>query len=193
ARSSCAALTEYSLVTIIMQVTSAEVRMPQPNEIAGQSRLYLEDLAVGRRFTSATHVIDAAQIKAFAREFDPQPFHLDDETAKGTLFAGLAASGWHTAAITMRLLVESGLPLAGGIIGAGGEINWPKPTRPGDVLRVVSEIEQVTPSRSRPDRGTVRVRSETRNQRDEVVQVLIANLIVPRRATSQVRSELAAG
>jgi acyl dehydratase len=105
----------------------------------------------------------------------------------------LAASGWHTAAITMRLLVESGLPLVGGIIGAGGEISWPKPTRPGDVLRVVSEIEQVTPSRSRVDRGTVRVRSETRNQRDEVVQVLIANLIVPRRATSQVRGELAAG
>src|SRR5262249_22821956 len=122
-----------------------------------------------------------------------QPFHLDNETAKGTLFAGLAASGWHTAAITMRLLVESGLPLAGGIIGAGGEINWPKPTRPGDVLRVVSEIEQVTPSRSRPDRGTVRVRSETRNQRDEVVQVLIANLIVPRRASSHAGGELAAG
>ena len=93
----------------------------------------------------------------------------------------------------MRLLVESGLPLAGGIIGAGGEINWPKPTRPGDVLHVVSEIEQVTPSRSRPDRGTVRVRSETRNQRDEVVQVLIANLIVPRRASSPARGELAAG
>jgi acyl dehydratase len=167
--------------------------MPQPHEIAGQSRLFLEDLTVGRRFTSAAHVIDAAQIKAFAGQFDPQPFHLDDEKAKGTLFAGLAASGWHTAAITMRLLVESGLPLAGGIIGAGGEISWPRPTRPGDVLRVVSEIEQVTPSRSRGDRGTVRVRSETRNQRDEVVQVLIANLIVPRRATSQVRGELAAG
>jgi acyl dehydratase len=167
--------------------------VPEPQELGGESRLYLEDLAVGRRFASATHVIDAAQIKAFARQFDPQPFHLDDERAKGTLFAGLAASGWHTAAITMRLLVESGLPLAGGIIGAGGEISWPKPTRPGDVLRVVSEIEQVTPSRSRADRGTVRVRSETRNQRDEVVQVLIANLIVPRRATSQVPGELAAG
>jgi len=167
--------------------------VPELLEIEGQNRLYLEDLAVGRRFSSARHVIDAAQIKAFAGQFDPQPFHLDEETAKGTLFAGLAASGWHTAAITMRLLVESGLPLAGGIIGAGGEINWPKPTRPGDVLRVVSEIEQVTPSRSRPDRGTVRVRSETRNQRDEVVQVLIANLIVPRRAGSHARGELAAG
>jgi acyl dehydratase len=146
----------------------------EPQEFGGKRCLYLDDLAVGRRFTSATHVIDAAQIKAFAAQFDPQPFHLDDEKAKGTLFAGLAASGWHTAAITMRLLVETGLPLAGGIIGAGGEIRWPKPTRPGDVLRVVSEIEAVTPSRSRGDRGTVRVRSETRNQRDEVVQVLIA-------------------
>jgi acyl dehydratase len=165
--------------------------MPEPQELG--TRLYLEDLAVGRRFTSATHVIDVAQIKAFAGQFDPQPFHLDDERAKGTLFAGLAASGWHTAAITMRLLVESGLPLAGGIIGAGGEVSWPRPTRPGDVLRVVSEIEQVTPSRSRADRGTVRVRSETRNQRDEVVQVLIANLIVPRRAASRVPGELAAG
>src|SRR5712664_652134 len=167
-----------------MQVTiePREVPMPQPNEIAGQSRLYLEDLAVGRRFTSATHVIDAAQIKAFAGQFDPQPFHLDDETAKSTLFAGLAASGWHTAAITMKLLVESGLPLGGGIIGAGGEISWPKPTRPGDVLAVFSEIEEVTPSRSRPDRGMIRVRSETRNQHSEIVQVLVAKLVVPRRS-----------
>src|SRR5258707_1530991 len=102
-----------------MQVTiePREVPMPQLNEIAGQSRLYLEDLAVGRRFTSATHVIDAAQIKAFAGQFDPQPFHLDDETAKSTLFAGLAASGWPTPPITLRLPVQNGLPLAGGIIG----------------------------------------------------------------------------
>src|SRR5262249_50638568 len=116
-----------------------------------------------------------------------------EETAKGTLFAGLAASGWHTAAITMRLLVESGLPLAGGIIGAGGGGSWPRPTRPGGGLRVVGGNQQGTPTRSGADRGTVRVRSETRNQRDEVVQVLIANLIVPRRATSQVLGELAAG
>src|SRR5258708_3861166 len=131
-----------------MQVTiePREVPMPQLNEIAGQSRLYLEDLAVGRRFTSATHVIDAAQIKAFAGQFDPQPFHLDDETAKSTLFAGLAASGWHTAAITMRLLVESGLPVAGALMRAGGAIHWPKPTRPGSDPRCLSEIEQVTPS-----------------------------------------------
>jgi acyl dehydratase len=145
-------------------------------------RLYLDDLRVGQRFTSATHAVDAAQITAYARQFDPQPFHLDEEAAKATLFGGLAASGWHTMAMTMRLLVEAGLPLAGGIIGAGAEIAWPQPTRPGDVLRVVSEIEEITPSRSRPDRGMVRVRSETRNQRDEVVQVLTSKLIVPRRA-----------
>ena len=139
---------------------------------------------VGQRFTSGTHAVDAAQIKAFAAQYDPQPFHLDDDAAKETLFAGLAASGWHTAAITMRLLVESGLPIAGGIIGAGGEVSWPRPTRPGDVLHVVSEIEEVTPSRSRPDRGMVTVRSETRNQRDEVVQVLTSRLVVPRRVAA---------
>src|SRR5262249_50523708 len=125
--------------------------------------LFLDDLAVGQRFSSASHTIDDAQIKAFAAQFDPQPFHLDRQTAKTTLFGGLAASGWHTAAITMKLLVESGLPLRGGIIGTGGEISWPKPTRPGDTLHVLSEIEEVIPSRSRPDRGTIRVRSETRN------------------------------
>jgi acyl dehydratase len=156
-----------------------------------QDRLYLDDLAVGRRFTSATHLVDEAQIKAYAAQFDPQPFHLDDAAAKETLFGGLAASGWHTAAITMRLLVETGLPLMGGIVGAGGEINWPRPTRPGDVLHVESEIEEVTPSRSRPDRGTVKVRSETRNQRGEVVQVLTAKLIVPRRVAAASRSEAA--
>jgi acyl dehydratase len=158
--------------------------MPNPGE--PDARLYLDDLRVGQRFTSGVHAIDAVQIKAFAAQFDPQPFHLDDEAAKGTLFGGLAASGWHTMAITMRLLVETGLPLMGGIIGAGGEIGWPQPTRPGDVLHVVSEIEEVAPSRSRPDRGMVKVRSETRNQRDEVVQVLIAKLIVPRRASAGV-------
>jgi len=144
-------------------------------------RVYLEDLYVGRRFTSGTHTIDEVEIKTFARQFDPQPFHLDDDAARATLLGGLAASGWHTAAITMRLLVESGLPLAGGIIGAGGEIAWPKPTRPGDTLRVESEVLEVAPSRSRPDRGMATVRSVTRNQKDEAVQELKAKLIVPRR------------
>ena len=152
--------------------------MAEPDQ---RERLYLDDFQVGQRFASGTHLIDTAQIKAFARQFDPQPFHLDEEAAKGSLFGGLVASGWHTAAVTMRLLVESGMPVAGGLIGMGGEMSWPRPTRPGDVLHVVSEIMEVTPSRSRADRGTVRMHSETRNQRDEVVQILDAKLLVPRR------------
>jgi acyl dehydratase len=144
--------------------------------------LYLEDLRVGQRFSSGAHALDEAQIKAFAGQFDPQPFHLDDATAKDTFFAGLAASGWHTAAITMRLLVDGGAPFAGGIVGAGGEISWPQPTRPGDILQVESEIVAVTPSRSRPDRGIVTMRSETCNQRGETVQILTAKLVVPRRS-----------
>ncbi len=147
----------------------------------GSGRLYLEDFHVGQRFTSATHRMETEEIKAFARQFDPQPFHLDEAAANRSIFGGLVASGWHTAAVSMRLQVESGLPVAGGMIGIGGEMSWPQPTRPGDVLCVVSEIKEVTPSRSRPDRGTVRVRSETRNQRDEVVQILDAKLLVPRR------------
>jgi acyl dehydratase len=156
--------------------------MAEPDDRDRDGHLYLEDFHVGQRFTSATHVMDAEEIKAFARRFDPQPFHLDEAAAKETFFGGLVASGWHTAAVTMRLQVESGLPIAGGMIGIGGEMSWPRPTRPGDILRVVSEILEVTPSRSRPDRGTVRARSETRNQRDEVVQILDARLLVPRRA-----------
>jgi acyl dehydratase len=150
-------------------------------ELSSDDRLYLDDLHIGQRFTSATHVVDEEQIKAFARQFDPQPFHLDNEAAKDTLFSGLAASGWHTAAITMRLLVEGGLPIAGGIVGVGGELNWPNPTRPGDTLRIESEVLDIRPSRSRPGQGVATVRSLTRNQRNEVVQSLTAKLIVPRR------------
>jgi acyl dehydratase len=148
-------------------------------------RFYLDDLHVGQRFTSASHTIGEAEIKAFAREFDPQPFHLDHEAAKGTLFGGLAASGWQTAAISMRLLVDSGLPLEGGIIGTGGELNWLKPVRPGDTLTVVSEILEITPSGSRPDRGSIRVRLETRNQHGEVVQSFTPRLVMPRRASAE--------
>jgi acyl dehydratase len=146
-------------------------------------RLYLEDLQVGQRFTSGTHALDVAQITSFARQFDPQPFHLDEAAAAASLFRGLAASGWHTAAITMRLLNDGGLPIAGGLIGVGGEIEWPQPTRPGDVLQVESEILAVAPSRSRPDRGMATMRSETRNQRGEVLQILTAKLVVPRRVS----------
>jgi acyl dehydratase len=151
-------------------------------EFSGGNQLYLDDPQIGQRFTSRAYIVDEEQIKAFARQFDPQPFHLDNEAAKNSRFLGLAASGWHTASITMRLLVEGGLPLAGGVIGAGGELDWPNPTRPGDMLQVESEILDVRPSRSKPDRGIVTVRSLTRNQRNEVVQRLTAKLIVPRRA-----------
>ncbi len=149
-----------------------------------RERLYLDDLYVGQRFTSATHTIDEAQITAFAVQFDPQPFHTDEKSAEDTFFKGLAASGWHTASITMRLNVESGLPLAGGIIGAGGEINWPAPTRPGDTLHVESEVVEITPSRSRPDRGIAVILSRTINQRGEVLQTLKAKLVVPRKVSS---------
>lgn len=143
--------------------------------------LDLDDLHVGQRFTSGTHALDERQITAFASEFDPQPFHVDPVAAKGNLFGGLAASGWHTAAITMRLNVRGGLPIAGGIVGMSGEIAWPKPTRPGDVLHVESEVVEVTPSRSQPDRGVVTIRSETRNDKGDLVQICTMKLFVPRR------------
>lgn len=160
----------------------ASVTSNETGRAAAAELLYLDDLRPGQRFSSATHALDAAQIKAFAAQFDPQAFHLDDEAARASLFGGLAASGWHTAAITMRLIVCGGVPLAGGVVGAGGELSWPRPTRPGDVLQVESEIIEITPSRSKPDRGMVTIRCETRNQRGEVVQVLTAKLVVPRRA-----------
>jgi acyl dehydratase len=142
--------------------------------------LYLDDLTPGMVFTSATQTLDEAAIKRFAGEFDPQPFHLDEAAAERTIFGGLAASGWHTASVSMRLLVAS-LPLAGGIIGASGELAWPKPVRPGDVLHVVTEVLEVTPSRTKPDRGMGMIRSETRNQHGEVVQVFTSKVVLFRR------------
>jgi acyl dehydratase len=141
---------------------------------------YFDDLQVGMRFETGTHTMTEDQIKEFAAKFDPQPFHLDDGLARASLFGGLAASGWHTAAITMRLLVDMGIP-AGGLIGTGCELSWPRPTRPGDTLRVMSEVMDVVPSRSRNDRGTVVMRSETRNQNDEVVQQLTAKMVAFKR------------
>ncbi len=154
----------------------------QPN---AAPRLWFEDLHVGQCFVTEAHALDAAQIVAFAQVFDPQPFHLDDAQAQETLFGGLAASGWHTAAITMRLLVSSGPNFAGGIIGSGGKLTWSQPVRADDVLRVVVEILELTPSRSRPERGTVVIRVETRNQRDEIVQVFTPKLVVPRRLSGE--------
>jgi acyl dehydratase len=155
-----------------------ETSMDPSRQVSG---LYLEDLHLGQRFESGSHTLTAAEIKAFAAEFDPQAFHLDEAAAADTLFKGLAASGWHTAAITMRLNVESGLPLAGGVIGAGGDLTWPAPVRPGDTLHVESEVVELRPSQSRPDRGLATVVSRTLNQRGEAVQILKARLVVSRR------------
>jgi len=143
---------------------------------------YLEDFEPGQQFGSGSVTVDAEQIKAFAKQFDPQPFHLDDDAARASFFQGLAASGWHTAALTMRLLVEGELSVAGGIVGAGAdEFRWPRPVRPGDTLTVRSEVLEVRPSKSRPEQGLVKVRSTTLNQKGEPVQVFVANLVVPRR------------
>ncbi|MER2507905.1 MaoC family dehydratase [Amaricoccus sp.] len=148
--------------------------------------LYLEDFHEGQRFSTGSATLDAAAIKGFAAEFDPQPFHLDEAAAESSFFQGLAASGWHTAALTMRLLVGGGamgdgLPVAGGLIGGGLDLRWPRPTRPGDTLRVDCVVAKVAPSRSRPERGMVTMRCETLNQNDEVAQVMVTNLVVPRR------------
>jgi acyl dehydratase len=132
---------------------------------------------VGQKFTSGEHRVDEEQIKAFAAEFDPQPFHLDAAAAQASIFGGLAASGWHTAAITMRLMVKGGVPLAAGIIGLGGEIAWPRPTRAGDVLRVESEILEIVPSRSKPNQAIVKIRNTTVNQAGEPVQVFTAKTL----------------
>jgi len=146
--------------------------------------LYWEDLKDSGTVEMGSHTFTEEEIVAFARQFDPQPFHLDDESAKATLFGGLAASGWHTAAITMHLLVTGGAPLAGGIIGAGvDELRWPKPVRPGDRLRIESEVVEVRPSKSRPSQGLVKMHTTTLNQNGEPVQILLANLLVPRRPT----------
>lgn len=157
--------------------------MANPTQLSGKELLYFDDLHVGQRFVGGTQQMGEDEIKTFAKQFDPQPFHVDSEAAQGTFFEGLVASGWHTAAVSMRLLVDS-VPIAGGLIGAGAEITWPKPTRPGDVLHVESEIVELRPSRSRPERGLATIRSETRNQLGEIVQIFSAKLIVPRRTST---------
>ena len=143
-------------------------------------QLYLEDLHVGQSWVSEPHTIDAEQIKRFAADYDPQPFHLDEAAANNSLFKGLAASGWHTAALTMRMLVES-VPLAEGLVGAELELAWPKPTRPGMTLRVFSEIAEIWPSRSKPDMAIVTMRNETRDQDGEVLQLFTVKMPVFKR------------
>ncbi|ODV44421.1 dehydratase [Cupriavidus sp. UYMMa02A] len=147
-------------------------------------------MAPGQKYGSGQLLVDADRIRAFAAEFDPQPFHLDAEAARGTLFRGLAASGWHTAALTMRLLVDGEFRPAGGIIGAGfDELRWPKPVRPGDALHLESEILEVRTSKSRPEQGIVKVKTTTFNQDGEPVQVSIGNLVVQRRPAAAGEAE----
>jgi acyl dehydratase len=143
--------------------------------------LYFEDLAVGQKFTTATRRVEAEEIVEFAAKYDPQPFHLDAEAAKASLFGGLAASGWHSAAMMMRLIVDSEFRPAGGIVGGGGELTWLKPVRPGDTLRVESEIIELRESRSRPRQGLVKVRLTMFNQHGEAVQTFVPTLLVDRR------------
>lgn len=146
---------------------------------------YFEDLQPGQVFPGGRHIVTLAEILAFAGQFDPQPFHLDPEAAKHTLFGELVASGWHTMAITMRLIVDGESHIAGGYIGLGVEaLQWPNPTRPGDSLRAESEVLEITPSRTKADRGTARIRTTTFNQRDEPVLIVTARLVVPRRTAT---------
>ena len=148
------------------------------------TKRFLEDFAVGQTFGSGQVRIDKQSIMKFANEFDPQPIHLDEEAARDSFFQGLAASGWHTAAATMRLLVEGDLKPAGGIIGTGfDEFRWPRPVRPGDELHVESQVLDVRRLKSRPEHGLIKVRTTTLNQHGEAVQVMISNLLVPRRPT----------
>jgi acyl dehydratase len=145
---------------------------------------YLEDFAAGQIYVSGRITVEEEHIKTFAAQFDPQPFHLDEHSARRSIFGGLAASGWHTAALTMRLLVESDFKPVGGIVGAGfDEFRWPVPVRPGDELHVEGEVLEVRPSKSRPHQGLLKVRTTTKNQKDEAVQVSVGTLVVPRRPT----------
>lgn len=146
-----------------------------------QDNVYLEDLAVGQTFSNGPVLLTAADIKAFAVQFDPQPFHLDEAAAEASLFGRLAASGWHTAALTMRLMVTGGPRLGWGYVGAGGEVTWPRPAYAGDQLTLHAEILEITPSRSKPDRGIARVRLVMKNQHGQVVQDMVARVLVPRR------------
>jgi acyl dehydratase len=146
-----------------------------------KEQLYLDDLVIGQTFQSDPFEVTSEAITKFARDFDPQPFHLSEATAINTFFGGLAASGWHTAAMTMRLLVES-VPLAGGVIGAGmDEIQWPKPVRPGDLLRTRTEVTDLRPSKSNSRRGIGKFKTTTLNQNGETVQIVVANLVLQRR------------
>ncbi len=144
--------------------------------------IFLEDLSVGQRFTAGPVEVTAEAIKGFAAEYDPQPFHLDEAAAEAhPIFGGLAASGWHTAAMAMKMTVQALGHFGWGVVGGGGDLQWVRPVRPGDTLRLVAEVQEIAPSKSKPDRGNVLVRNAVLNQRDEEVQVFTVRLLVPRR------------
>ena len=141
---------------------------------------YYDDIQVGDRFESQSYKMTIGEIRDFANKFDPQPFHLDEEAARASIFGGLVASGWHTAAVTMRLLISSN-PFAGGLVGSAVEVRWERPTRPGDDISVFTEVIERRPHRSRTDRGVVVIRAETRNSDGEVLQSLISRFLIERR------------
>jgi acyl dehydratase len=147
------------------------------------SERYFEDFAVGEVLKPSGRVqVDKDEIVAFARQYDPQPFHLDEAAARQSIFGRLVASGWHTAAMTMSLIARSEYRAAGGTVGLGFEsLRWPIPVLPGDELRIESEVLETRPSKSRPDRGLIKMRTRTLNQNGEVVQEIVANAMVPRR------------
>jgi len=152
------------------------------NGTHSEGRLFYEDLRVGYRFSgTARWTVSEAEIKAFAAQFDPQPFHLNADAGRETVFGGLVASGWHTAALMMRLILEGGPAMAGGTVGLGADLSWLKAVRPGDTLSVGGEVVEAIPSRTRTDRGRIVMRIETRNQSGEVVQTCLSRLLVPRR------------
>lgn len=159
----------------------------QQYESAASGPLYLEDMQVGRHFNTGSVALEEAKMVAFAREFDPQPMHTDPEAAARSIFGGLIGSGWYTAALTMRLVIGGEMkPDERGRVGLGIELlRWPTPSRPGDVLTAVTEVLEARPSASRPDRGIVKLRTITYNQRREVMQELVANVLVPRRPVAE--------
>ena len=150
-------------------------------------RLYFEDLMVGSQHPCGDILVTDTEALAFAARYDPQPFHLDAEAGRRSVFGGLAASGWLTAALTMRLMVTGGLDLGDGAVGLGiDSLQWPRPVFPGDTLSVVVEALALRTSASRPTFGVAKFRTTTTNQRGEVVQLMTSNVLVPRRVTSGV-------
>ena len=150
-----------------------------------QKFIYLEDISVGQKFTAGSMTVTEESIIAFARQFDPQDFHTDPVKAKDTVFGGLVASGWHTASMSMRMILDATPKMKGGMIGRQVEkIGWPMPVRAGDVLSIEVEIMELRPSATNPSRGTIRTKNTTFNQKHEIVQEMEAIIFIPRRSVS---------